>query len=221
LSNPIPKGHLEGRKEGKVHFQITMQVFKTKDVKTIVVPQYEELSSEKIYPRVKGYLENMPMYFPDYKDGYVPPRKFFWDIFNTLDNEMAESFVNFGIQQRNESDAVVKDEIEIEEDIYKEITSNFFHSRKKGRALSMLASNKDYSNVSRKRKRKYLALGESKDEEEKEDNRSKRMKKFDTENESFVTLPKRKDMRKSMDEIIEEMDSMHALHMNADGDQMN
>jgi hypothetical protein len=191
-------------------------VFKTKDIKTIVVPQYEELSSERIYPRAKRYIENLPLYFPDYKDNYVPPRKFFWDIFNTLDNEIAEVFVSYGIEQRAKSDTVPKDEIEIEEDIYKEISNNFFHSRKKGRALSMLASNKDYSKVERKRKRKFLAYGEVGDEEEKEERPRKRMMGNDRSDEMDIVLPKRMNMRKSMDNINEEMDAMHALHMNID-----
>ena len=50
------------------------------NIKPILVPQYEELTADKMYERVKGYIENLIDYFPDYGNDYVPPRKYFWDI---------------------------------------------------------------------------------------------------------------------------------------------
>ena len=37
-------------------------MFKLQDIKAIFVPQYEELTAEKMYPKVKGYIDN----FADY-----------------------------------------------------------------------------------------------------------------------------------------------------------
>ena len=52
-------------------------MFKLQDIKPILVPQYEELTADKMYSKVKGYIENFADYFPDYDESYIPPRKYF------------------------------------------------------------------------------------------------------------------------------------------------
>ena len=71
------------------------------DIKPILVPQYEELTADKMYAKVKGYIENFADYFPDNEESYTPPRKYFWDIFSTLNHEFSEKFIDQPIKERN------------------------------------------------------------------------------------------------------------------------
>ena len=193
-------------------------MFKVKNIQTIIVPQYEELSSEIMYPRIKGYINGFPDYFPDYKDGYVPPRKFMWDIFSTLDDNLAQRFVNYAEKIRSVVNQTENnDTIEISEDIWNELNSKHFKSKKKGRALTMLASNKDYSNIQRKRKRKFSPLPI---EEEKEEapRTVKRRKMSDRRADVEREVPiHRRDFAKSYSEIDQEEINQQALDMNVDG----
>ena len=43
------------------------------EIKPILVPQYEELTADKMYAKVKGYIANLADYFPDYDESYIPP----------------------------------------------------------------------------------------------------------------------------------------------------
>ena len=53
-------------------------MFKLQDIKPILVPQYEELTADNMYSKVKGYIDNFTDYFPDYDESYITPRKYFW-----------------------------------------------------------------------------------------------------------------------------------------------
>ena len=53
-----------------------------------------------MYPRVKGYIEILTDYSPDYEDNYVP-KEVFWDIFSTLNQELVEKFIDHAIKERN------------------------------------------------------------------------------------------------------------------------
>ena len=64
-------------------------MFKLQDIKPILVPQYEELTADEMYSKVKGNINNFTDYFPDYDENYIPSRKYFWDIFSTLNQELA------------------------------------------------------------------------------------------------------------------------------------
>ena len=68
-------------------------MFKLKGVKPILDTQYEELTADKMYSKVKGYIDNFSDYFSDYDESYISPRKYFWDIFSTLNQEIAESLL--------------------------------------------------------------------------------------------------------------------------------
>ena len=74
-------------------------VFKLQNSKPILVPQYEELTVNKIYPKIKGYIENLEDYFPEYDSNYVPPRKYFKVICSTLNYELAEKFIDCSIKK--------------------------------------------------------------------------------------------------------------------------
>ena len=52
-------------------------MFKLQDIKPILVPQYEELTADKMYSKVKRYIDNFADYFPDYDESYIPPRNTF------------------------------------------------------------------------------------------------------------------------------------------------
>ena len=47
---------------------LIFRVFKANDLKPIVVPQYEELATRTIYPRVKDMYPEITDYFADYPD---------------------------------------------------------------------------------------------------------------------------------------------------------
>ena len=61
-------------------------MFKMQDIKPILIPQYKELTVDKMYSKVKEYIKNFADYFPDYYEDYIPPRKYFWDVFSTLNH---------------------------------------------------------------------------------------------------------------------------------------
>ena len=69
-------------------------VFKLQNIKQILVPHYEELTADKIYPKIKGYIDNLMDNFPEYDSNYVPPRKYFWNIFSTQNHELGEKLID-------------------------------------------------------------------------------------------------------------------------------
>ena len=76
-------------------------MIKLQDIKSILVPQYEELTADKIYSKLKEYIDNFAHYFPDYNESYFPPRKYFWNIFSTLNKELADKVFDHSIKERN------------------------------------------------------------------------------------------------------------------------
>ena len=144
------------------------------DIKPILVPQYEELTADKMYAKVKGYIENFADYFPDYEESYIPPRKYFWDIFSTLNQELAEKFIDHSIKERNKQKVTQESKIEISEEIMNQINKKHFYSRQKGRALSMLVISREvYKAI---KKREYTPYEISKEEvKEYQKKRSKPM----------------------------------------------
>ena len=54
-----------------------------------------------MYQKVKGYIDNFADYFPDYDESYITLRKYFWDIFSTLNQELAEKLADHSIKERN------------------------------------------------------------------------------------------------------------------------
>ena len=122
-----------------------MQVFKLQDIKPIFVPQYEELTADKIYPKVKGYIKNLADYFSEYDSTYIPPRKYFWDIFSTLSQNLAEKFIDHSIKERNKQKVTQESRIEISADIMKQINKKHYYSKQNWRALLCLLRIKKYT----------------------------------------------------------------------------
>ena len=139
-------------------------MFKLQDIKPILVLQYEKLTADNMYSKVKGYIDDFSDYFPDYDESYIPPRKYFWDIFSTLNQELTEKFIDHSIKERNKKKVTQDSKIEISEEIMNQIIKKHFYSRQKGRALFMLGASREIYKVNRKRKREYVPYEVSKEE---------------------------------------------------------
>ena len=91
-----------------------------------------------MYPKSKNYVLNIVDYFPEFDDNYIPPKKYLWDVFSTINSDLAEKFIDHSIKQRNKDKVTQDSKIEISEYILNQINSKNFYSKQKGRALSML-----------------------------------------------------------------------------------
>ena len=142
---------------------LIFRVFKANDLKPIVVPQYEELATRTIYPRVKDMYPEITDYFADYPDEdgdeYIPPKKYFWDVFNTCKPELASKYIKHSLKQRNNVDEEDKS-IEVAPEVLKELEDADYFSRKKGRATFMLTIGKQNKPIKRNRKRQYKLYDE-------------------------------------------------------------
>ena len=193
-------------------------MFKLQDIKPILVPQYEELTADKMYSKVKGYIDNFSDYFPDYDESYIPPRKYFWDIFSTLNQELAEKFIDHSIKERNKQKVTQESKIEISEEIMNQINKKHFYSRQKGRALSMLVTSREVYKVNRKRKREYAPYEVSKEEtKEYQKKRSKPMNYESTYNrEESCDRIDQEEFENEMEKIEDEMKDKDNNSMNVD-----
>ena len=70
---------LEGNKKVKLLVFIFAKMIKQKDVTTIEVPRYEELSVSKIWILIKE-ADDLLQYFPEYSSKQVPDRDFIFSI---------------------------------------------------------------------------------------------------------------------------------------------
>lgn len=84
---------------------------KKADVVKITVPHYDELSVKALWPHLCKDAEFM-QYFPDqYPPGRGPPRKYFFDILNTLQPEYLQRIMAHASKQRMAADGdMQKDE---------------------------------------------------------------------------------------------------------------
>ena len=141
-----------------------------------------------MYPRVKGYIENLAKYFSRLWAWLCSPRKYFWDIFSTLNQELAEKFIDHAIKERNKQKVTQESKIEISSEIMDQINKKHFYSRQKGRALSMLVSSREIYKVNRKREYKPYELSK----EEMKNYKQKRSKpmNFNEDNEEEIKLSK-------------------------------
>jgi hypothetical protein len=130
------------------------------ELKPITVPQYKELSPKALYENVKAHIPDLVYYFPEYEEEYIPSKKFFWDIFATLDYELAKNVIDYAISVRTkgEGDGEDEKEVEVADDIMKELLDTKYYSKKKGKAIFMLSAANKYQKVQRKRKREFKPL---------------------------------------------------------------
>lgn len=188
------------------------QAFKLKNLKPIFVPQFEELGPKHIYPKIKSYYPEIADYFPEYPEtkDYVPPKKYMWDVFSTFNEDVAQRFIKHAMSQRTAEEGEGDRTVEISQEVLDQLDAANYFSKKKGRALYMLASSKDITPVQRKRKRKFESYNP-----DEEKHQTKRMKKGDTNNTLItnwlVKKPKNYSAKESEDE-----DDNDASGMNID-----
>ena len=107
-------------------------LLKKDQVKEITVPKYDELSVRAIYPLFKKDAVMMK-YFPDvYPKGKGPPRKYFFDILNTLHGDYLQQVMGHASKQRMtaEGEAQKKEVIKISEYWTEQLASMPYLSRK-------------------------------------------------------------------------------------------
>ena len=72
-----------------------------KNVKFRIIPVYDELAVKKFWPMMKTDATFMK-YFPDkLPTGRLPDRDYFWNVFNTLNEEYVSELVRSANEQRN------------------------------------------------------------------------------------------------------------------------
>ena len=86
------------------------------------------------------------------------------DIFSTLNQELAEKFIDHAIKERNKQKVTQESKKKISVEIMDQINKKHFYSRQKGRVLSMLVSSREIYKVNRSRKREYKPYELSKEE---------------------------------------------------------
>ena len=69
-----------------------MQMVKVESVTEIIVPRYNELSVERIWPLVQ-VAEDLNSYFPDYSSHQFPDRKFMYTILGTFRSRLFENII--------------------------------------------------------------------------------------------------------------------------------
>lgn len=127
--------------------------------------------------------------YPKSKKEYIPPKKFLWDLFSTLNNALALKYVKYSIDQRSEEAVKGEKTIEIAEEILDEVKGFKYFSRKRGKALHMMKAKKEFTDIQRKRRREIASFTP---EEIKGPSPPKRfMNADDSARKAMVGIPKR------------------------------
>ena len=153
-----------------------------------------------MYIKIKGYYECIIDYFPEYSENpdYIPPKRYLWDIFWTMDSDLANKFIAHSLKERNLKDQEGDKTVEVSEDVLNQLHSAHYFSKKKGKALFMLTASKELGIIKRKRKKSFKAFDPAIDKEETK-GRSKRSKLNDDSKNQRITdwliekKPKRKE----------------------------
>lgn len=101
------------------------KLIRMKELFKIAVPRLEYLSLKDEYIFASRRIESFPTYFPDYqdsKDGYNPPREYFWNVFFTLEPVHTELRLKFHIKYERRAKAFAEGVIPIRQDIFEMIT---------------------------------------------------------------------------------------------------
>ena len=98
-------------------------MLKQNEVIKIIVPRYEELKVEQVWPLVKE-IDDLMLYFPDYGDKQYPDRKFMYSILGTLRFEQLKTMVEGARTNRSITEEENDDNfVHIEANLYKEISN--------------------------------------------------------------------------------------------------
>ena len=99
----VPKQTMYNKDFLKAILAGSKKLYKLKDVKFINVPLYDELSVKKFWPIMQKDEEFMK-YFPDTLPvGRIPDRDYFWNIFNTLNEEYVAKLISHANKVRSEA----------------------------------------------------------------------------------------------------------------------
>ena len=124
-------------------------MFKLQDIKSILVPQYEELTANKMYSKVKGYIDNFSDYFPDMIKDISHQENIFGISSQLLIKSLLKSLLIILIRREKSRNSHKKAK-EISEEIMNQINKKHFYSRQKKRAHSMLVASREVYKVNRK-----------------------------------------------------------------------
>ena len=59
----------------------------------------------------------------------ISPRKYFWDIISTFNQELAKMLIDHSIKERNKQKVTQESKIEISEEIINQISKKHFYSK--------------------------------------------------------------------------------------------
>jgi hypothetical protein len=77
-----------------------------KNVKSLHVPNVDELSIKHCQDRVLMQFEEMKLYLPEIKKNVIIEKDFFWGVFSTLHYQEAKQFITNALIRKNHTDNV-------------------------------------------------------------------------------------------------------------------
>ena len=135
-----------------------------------------------MYPKIKGYYHEIIDYFPEYEEtsGFMPPKKYMWDILSTRDSNIANRFISHSLKERNQEEKEGERTVEVSEDVLNQLHAAHYFSKKKGKA------SKDLRTIKRKRNKSIASFDPFNNEEEKNEHKGKRAKIDDESNQKIT-----------------------------------
>ena len=107
-------------------------------------------------------------FFPIYSRTYIPGRKFFWEVFGSLYYDDAVRFINEQREDRYNLEEELKKKIKIDPDIYQDIMSCKYFSKKRGRALNAVTYKQDENaNMPIRENQNYMNKSDNKENNDK------------------------------------------------------
>ena len=105
-------------------------MIKQGDVIKIIVPRYKELSVDKIWQMISE-IDDLMLYFPEYKKKQKPDRHFMLAVFSTLRHDELKEIVSSACNIRSiENEDRGDDFVFIESNFFKEISDVMAHRNK-------------------------------------------------------------------------------------------
>ena len=169
-----------------------------------------------MYPEIADYFDD---HFDEDGNEHIPPKKYFWNVFNTCKPELASKYIKHSLRQRNNVDEEEKN-IEVAPEVLKELEEADYFSRKKGRATFMLAMGKQNKTIKRNRKRQYKLYDEIAD---RQPFKAKRIKKHEGQFNNVFENPYKIDQSKTLSNELgskrkqKNSDDMNVEQENTDG----
>ena len=82
-------------------------------INSILVPQYKELTADKMYVQIIVYVYNFIDYFSDYDESYISLMKYFWDNYQLLIKNLSKSLLIIQLRRETNKKITQKSKIEI------------------------------------------------------------------------------------------------------------